>query len=91
MNESTDDYQPEANPDLTTTWVQGDLIVLNENREQVHKLNESAALVFEMCRSGHSIGSIRTEFLARYEVEKRVAERDIEALLSSFRDLGLIS
>ena len=91
MKPINDDYKPTANPELTTTRVEDELVVLNEDQKQVHKLNESAAFVFELCRSGYTVGSIKAEFLVRYEVDQKIAEKDVDNLLESLLDFDLIS
>ena len=82
---------PTAREELTVTEVDGELLVLNEAAGQVHRLNATAAFVFEHCDGDNTKADIAERIVATFDVSPEVAARDLDELLTTFRDNQLLS
>ena len=92
--------QPEVNPladplirdpQVTLEHV-GDQAVLYDRRNgQAHVLNASAARLWELCDGESTIDEVAERFAAGYEMPAESVRADVESVVASFRDLGVLS
>ncbi len=90
LPEFSDDYKPLVRDDLTVTKVEEELIVLNRKCGNVHRLNDTAAFIYQ-CSDGHtSVRKIRERLLDQFDVESQIASDDIRQLLTAMHNNDLL-
>lgn len=65
--------------------------ILNTEKGVYFGLNESGTLVWEFLGKSRSVDEICTLVLAEYEVDPAICENDVQALLASLLEHGLIT
>ncbi len=84
------DDRPKARGDVSERLVAGERVVLDPETNQLHQLNVTAAVVWELCDGERTIREIAAELQARFEVDEEQALADTTALIDSLRGLGLL-
>jgi len=87
---------PQASPEIAARRVQDQTILYHRDRGQVHALNESAGLVWDLCDGRHTVREIARALLERSGTEdageaRARAEADVRALLDELGALGLLA
>ena len=54
-------------------------------------LNSSAARLWELCDGERTIDQLTTQFASSYDMPADAVRSDVEQLVASFRDLGVLS
>lgn len=67
-----------------------ELLVLNHELGEVHQLNATAALIFQLCNGTHSAGDIAEAVATSFAIELAQAHQDVQSTLAQLGDLGLI-
>ena len=70
--------------------VDGEILVLDPERDQVHQLNASASLIWQHYDSGADLEEIATRLAMEFDLDEDKAKRDVRAALEDFRRLELI-
>lgn len=78
------------NPEVETEDVDGELIVLNAAAGQVHKLNPTAAFIFELCDGQHTDADIAAIISEEADISLELASKDVQQTLASLKELGVI-
>ena len=73
---------------LLSQRVEGELLVIRESTEEAHALNETAAIVFELCDGETTAGTMAAEIARRSGLP--ADDAIIELALSELEDAGLI-
>jgi len=76
-------------PDLSVREIDGETVILDRNTEEIHTLNKSASYVWSRLNERSSRDAIVDGFLELYEIDKKTAETDVDAILSHFQALKL--
>ena len=95
MNEdrdkTTDALRFQASPDAVYNRVgdQGVLIDMKTNR--IYELNRTGARFWELLSAGHDRDEIRRLMVGEFDVAEADLDREIEAMLASWKDKGLLT
>jgi hypothetical protein len=81
---------PTRRTDLTAREVEGQVLILDRQREQVHQLNETASFIWECCDGSSTIGDIARRVAERFGTESAAIEPEIGEAISKLRELGLL-
>jgi PqqD family protein of HPr-rel-A system len=65
-------------------------LLVNEEGGHVHVVNATAARVWELCDGSPTVDTLVADFAAAYGKEGGEVRGDIDGILGTFRDLGLI-
>lgn len=76
---------------MTQTLPDGESVFINLESEQYFGLDEVGTRMFEVLTSSDSIGDAYETLLAEYDVEPDRLREDVEALVRSLLDQGLVS
>lgn len=64
--------------------------ISSEKDQQMIKLNESAAFIFERCLQDFTPDSLVEDLMHEYEISREIATRDVEAILLLMKENGLL-
>ena len=70
--------------------VDGQMVLLNRQRELVHQLNETATYVWDRCDGEHTVTAIASELAGEFDVDVETAEKDVAAVVGQLEDAGLV-
>ena len=76
--------------DLVTRVIEGETVILDRMAEKVHRLNATASYIWTVC-DGHTAHDITASLLLQFDAPAETVLRDVDATLSEFRRLGLVS
>ena len=81
---------PKRRIDVTTRDVNGETLILDRMREEVHQLNKSASYVWQRCDGKTSVAEIAQSMVHEFNVRPEDVERDLAGLIARFSDLKLL-
>ena len=70
--------------------VDGELVIYDPEREVVHRLNETARLIWEFCDDSN-MDRIAERIASTFDVSIKTARKDCESTVGKLRDMGLIT
>ncbi|HOJ85426.1 MAG: PqqD family protein [Elusimicrobiales bacterium] len=70
--------------------IEGEIFIIDPSNEKIHELNETASFVFKSIDKGLDRKKIAEKILSNYDADKRTLEKDLEDLISEFKDKGII-
>jgi Coenzyme PQQ synthesis protein D (PqqD). len=76
-------------PDLLTSWVDGEVVILDRVRGLVHQLNPTASYIWNACDGRHDVDEIAAGVAADFECAPAAVLDDVLRSLSDFERLGL--
>ena len=76
--------------ELVSCDMDEDAVILNLKDGEYHELNAMGARIWELIQEPKSVADIRAAILAEYEVEADTCERDVQSLLQSMVEKGLV-
>ena len=82
--------KPRHSPTVEKEAIDSELIVLDTQAGQVHKLNSTAAMIFELCDGSRSPEQIATFIADACEQPQDLVLEDVEKALATFLELKLI-
>ena len=77
-------------PGLIAQSVDGELLILNREQEQIHQLNPVASFIWNKLDGQITLEQLVMAIANKYDVKQEVAKHDLESLLSELSDLNLI-
>ena len=77
-------------PGLIAQSVDGELLILNREQQQIHQLNPVASFIWQELDGQVSVEQLVQAITSKYDVKQDVAKDDLESLLSELSDLQLI-
>ncbi len=77
--------------DVLFQEVGGETVLLDLGTERYFGLDEVGTRIWDLINEGRAVGELADVLLAEYDVDRATLERDIETLLSSLLEAGLIS
>lgn len=89
IEQSTDPLVPD--PQVTLEHVGSQAVLYDRRNGQAHVLNGSAARLWELCDGERTIDQLTTQFASSYDIPADAVRSDVEQLVASFRDLGVLS
>ena len=79
-------------PDFTISReVNGEMLVLDSRAELVHQLNPTASFVWQQAQSGSTAEEIASALAEQYDVDPKIAHRDVTATLARLKELNLVT
>ncbi|MGD8277851.1 MAG: PqqD family protein [Gemmatimonadota bacterium] len=91
MNSATQTWKPTLRDDLSLQRVDGELLLMDGQKEHLHQLNEVGTFILERCDGERTVEDIVDDIVARYAVTKKRAAEDTEALLDEMKTLGIVN
>lgn len=76
---------------LITRELEDEFIVIDTEKAQVHSLNETAAVIWRICDDKLSVDDMAQGILEKFDVSFETAKSDVEKILGSFFEKGLIN
>jgi pyrroloquinoline quinone biosynthesis protein D len=86
----TVDLRVKRRQDVVLTRSGDEALLVDEQGGNVHVLNASAARLWELCDGAPTVGELSDSFAAGYEVDPAAARADVERMLSTLGELGLL-
>jgi PqqD family protein of HPr-rel-A system len=77
-------------PDLQARLVDDEMVVLDLASGQVHHLNGTAGYIWSRFDGAASLAQIAESVAEQFDVDPRVAERDVNELAHRFTEIGLL-
>ena len=70
--------------------VEGELIILDRNRDLIHQFNKTATFIWEHCDGQQSAAEIANAVCESFEIDESTAIKEVIETLERLRDLELI-
>jgi hypothetical protein len=77
-------------PTVRVKQVGGDTLVLDDQAGEIHQLNQTASLVWQLCDGKTSKEIIVRRMAETFDVDPNDAERDVTAVIDRFYELRLL-
>lgn len=68
----------------------GQFVLLDKHRGDYWQLNSVGALIYEKALRGESADLIVESILEKYDIDREIAESDVESMLVEFRERKVI-
>ncbi len=75
---------------LIAQSVDGELLILNREQEEIHQLNPVASFIWNKLENQVEPEQLVMAIIEKYDVKQEVAKKDLESLLGELSDLHLI-
>jgi len=75
---------------VTVRELDGDLLILDTEADQIHQLNETASYIWRHLDEAGALEQLAGVLAEAFDVEEQVALRDVHETLKRFRDLNLV-
>lgn len=86
-----DKEKPCVNHNIVCKTVGSEKVLYNPSKDAVHFLNQTSALIWELCDGGHTIADIERAIRHKFLVPKNAdVLGDIKRMLNGFRKQGLL-
>ena len=77
-------------PDLITSTVDGEIVILDRAAGYVHQLNATASQIWRACDGRHSAEDIAAQVTERFEIAPEAVLLDVTTAIAEFERLGLL-
>ncbi|HEX9821819.1 MAG TPA: PqqD family protein [Methylomirabilota bacterium] len=81
---------PRRRSDVRARAVEGEMVVLDRQRQLVHQLNQTASYVWERCDGEHTVPTIARDLAGVFEVDLQSAETDVANAVRQLEAAGLV-
>jgi PqqD family protein of HPr-rel-A system len=82
--------RPQVRDDLMVVELDGEAVVYDEVTGDLHKLNPSATLVFDLCDGTSTVREMASDIAAAASLPPEQIEPEIRALIRFFKQAGLL-
>lgn len=82
--------QFEVRGDLGVERVENEILILDKCNEKIHRLNATAAFIWEGLAMGQDAEEIVTEIVEIFDTPVTVVRQDVDRATALFVDLGLL-
>ncbi len=82
--------KPVACKNLNVRNIDGETVILNRATDQIHTLNSTASLIWDMIEKQSDIDAIIEKLTDSYSINADVAASDLNLILQEFAKLELI-
>jgi len=83
-------YIPKPRTDITLQDIDGESLILDNNNEVIHQLNDTATFIWQQCNSLNSVSDISSLVVEHYLVSEENAKNDVLTVISNFKGLNLL-
>jgi Coenzyme PQQ synthesis protein D (PqqD) len=92
MSSATDGgEQFRVSPDTVYNILDDQGVLINVRTNELYELNRTGTRFWELLSAGHNRAQIRHLMLQEFDVEEVVLDREIDSLVASLQDAGLIA
>jgi hypothetical protein len=81
---------PRRRSDVRARAVEGDVVVLDRQRQLVHQLNQTATYIWDRCDGRRSVAAITRELAQAFDVGLEAVEKDVIDALRRLEAAGLV-
>jgi len=81
---------PRRRTEFEERVVEGEMVVMDQESEQIHQLNQTASFIWQLCDGDHDRQQIAEELAAAFEVDADTAEADVAETLEKLEKIGLL-
>ena len=78
-------------PDTVYNILDDQSVLINVRTNELYELNRTGTRFWELLSAGHSRAQIRQLMLQEFDVDEVVLDREIDSLVASLQDAGLIA
>jgi len=82
--------KPKVRDDLTVVELDGEAVIYDEATTEIHRLNPTATIVFELCDGSATIADMAEDLSSAFDVPVAVVEPEVRALIRRFRKVQLL-
>jgi hypothetical protein len=91
MGSATDGQQFRVSPDTVYNILDDQSVLINVRTNELYELNRTGTRFWELLSAGHNRAQIRQLMLQEFDVDEVVLDREIDSLVASLQDAGLIA
>jgi hypothetical protein len=81
---------PTRRPGVRARAVDGEMLLLNRQRQLVHQLNPTARYIWERCDGRHTVLNIVDELGQAFDVDAETVTSDVAAAVRQLETAGLV-
>jgi hypothetical protein len=70
--------------------VEGEMVVMDKESEQIHQLNQTASFIWQLCDGEHDRQQIAEELATAFQVDTETAQQDVADTLEKLEEIGLL-
>jgi hypothetical protein len=78
--------KPKVRSDLTVVELEGEAVIYDDETRQVHYLNRTATIVFNMCDGTSTVKQLSDEIAEAFSLPQEEVGRQVRTLIRSFRE-----
>ena len=82
--------KPKIREDLTIEELDGEAVVYDEESTELHHLNRTATIVFDLCDGSATMAEMAEDISAVFGVPVNQVEPEVRALIRRFRKIDLL-
>ena len=82
--------RPNRRTEFEERVVEGEMVVMDKESEQIHQLNQTASFIWQLCDGDHDRQQIAEKLAAAFEVDAETAEADVTETLNKLEEIGLL-
>jgi hypothetical protein len=82
--------KPRVRDDLTVVELDGEAVIYDEGRGDLHHLNPTATVVFGLCDGTSTIPQMSSDISEAFDVPSGEVERQVRSLIRAFRKARLL-
>jgi methyltransferase-like protein len=82
--------RPNRRTEFEERVVEGEMVVMDKESEQIHQLNQTASFIWQLCDGDHDRQQIAEELAAVFEIDSVTAEADVADTLNKLEEIGLL-
>jgi coenzyme PQQ synthesis protein D (PqqD) len=82
--------KPKVRSDLTVVELEGEAVIYDDTIRQVHYLNRTATIVFNLCDGTSTIRELSGDIADAFSLRSEEVEGQVRTLIRSFREAGFL-
>lgn len=82
--------RPNRRTEFEERIVEGEMVVMDKESEQIHQLNQTASFIWQLCDGNHDQQQIAEELAEAFEIDADTAEADVADTLKKLEEIGLL-
>lgn len=82
--------KPKIRSDLSVVQMEGEAVIYDERSGQIHYLNRTATIVFNLCDGSSTIPEFSKDIAEAFSLSAGEVERQVRSLIRNFREAGFL-
>jgi PqqD family protein of HPr-rel-A system len=82
--------RPNRRTEFEERVVEGEMVVMDKESEQIHQLNQTASFIWQRCDGEHDRQQIAEELAEAFDVDAETARQDVADTLEKLEEIGLL-